>query len=314
MKRIVHMFPGVGSQHTGMCKEFYENFKIVREVFEEGCDVLKTDLVKMCFSSQEKERLSMLENSQIGLLTVSVAISRLYMEEVGIVPRYCMGHSLGEYSALCCAGVIKFRDALCIVKERGDILAEVAATYNGIMAWVINLDNKIVETICAESPDRGKEIYVSAYDAPTQSSISGPKEVVFEIGKKLEKEGAIVYPLKLTGPFHSPWMKRAADRLKAVLERYEYNQPGYPVIANHNAMLYESKESVVDNLSLQLINPVRWQDSVRHILEQGIEFAIELGPDKVLKHLLKNNTDLILTFSLGNMNDLKLIKEKMSDE
>lgn len=309
MKHILFMFPGVGSQHTGMGKEFFENYKVVGKTFEEAGDILKDDLVKMCFSDKEKERLSMLENSQIALLTVSIAIFRVYMEEVGEVPQYCLGHSLGEYSALCCAGVMSFPDALRIVKERGKILADVAAGRNGIMAWVINLDNKIVEAVCAESRDEGKEVYVSAYDAPAQSTISGPKEIVIETGRKLEKKGAIVYPLKLTGPFHSPFMKSAAAQLKLILGQYRYSRPVFPVIANHNAKLYESENSVVDSLSLQLINPIRWQDSVGYLLNRGIDMAIELGPDKVLKHLMRNNTDLIRGFSLGNMDDLKLIKE-----
>lgn len=309
MAKSVFLFPGVGSQHVGMGKEFFENFKVVRDTFEEAGDVLKMDLVKTCFSEAGKTDLSGLRVSQSSLLTLSAATFRLYMEEIGHPPQYCMGHSLGEYSALYSAGVVRFTDVLAIVQQRGDILDDVAASRNGIMAWVINLDNTIVEKICRERLEEGEEIYISAYDAPKQSSISGAKEVVMSTGRILEKEGAIVYPLKLNGPFHSPLVKPAAERLCSVLSQYEYRQPIYPVIANHSATPYESKESVIDNLCLQLVRPVHWQNSVRYLLEQGIQFAVELGPDRVLKHLMKSNTDSIGTFSLGNMKDLNVIKE-----
>ena len=305
------LFPGVGSQHVGMGKELYDNFKIVRDTFEEACDALNQNLVKMCFDDDGKTELQKLEHSQTALLTLSTAISRLYTGEIGPPPKYCLGHSLGEYSALCCAGVIEFTHVLSIVKQRGEILNRIAAGMDGIMAWVINLDNKIVEGITAESLREGEEIYVSAYDAPKQSSISGPKDIVLKVGKKLEKEGAIVYPLKLSGSFHSPFMKDAAVKLRVILEQYEYRQPRYPVIANYNALPYENKEDVVNHLSLQLINPIRWQASIEYLLENKIESAVELGPDKVLKHLMRNNTDSIQTFSLGNMNDLTVLKEKI---
>jgi [acyl-carrier-protein] S-malonyltransferase len=308
MKKKVFIFPGVGSQHVGMGKEFFENFKAARETFEEACDVLKVDFVKMCFSDEGKEELNKLDNSQLALLTVSVATYRVYMKEVGGSPQYCMGHSLGEYSALCSARVIRFPDALAIVKQRGRILGEIAAAHEGIMAWVINLDNKIVEKICGKSLAEGREIYVSAYDAPKQSSISGPRDTVIAVGRELEKEGAIVYPLKLSGPFHSPFMARAGEELKGILEQYKYRESVYPVIANHNAGLYKDENSVVENLSLQLSKPIRWQASVEYLLKQGVELAVELGPDRVLKHLMQNNTDAIRTFSLGNMKDLKVIK------
>jgi [acyl-carrier-protein] S-malonyltransferase len=309
MKPMAFVFPGVGSQHVGMGKEFYENFKCVRDTFEEASDVLKIDLTKMCFLPQKEVDLARLENSQVALFTVCVSTFRVFMEEIGNPPQYCIGHSLGEYSALCCAGVIKFSDALVIVKKRGEILEKVAADKKGIIAWVINLDNQIVEKICTKSIKEGEHVYVSAYDTPKQSSISGSTVSVMKIGKKLEKEGAIVYPLKLSGPFHCPLMKPAGDELKEILEQYEFNKSLYPVIANHHAMCYLDKDSVISNLSLQLSKPIRWQTSIEYLLRQGVELAFELGPDRVLKHLIKNNTDLIRTFSLGNMNDLKTIKQ-----
>lgn len=310
IEKIAFMFPGVGSQCPGMGKDFYHQFKIARETFAEAGDVLKMDLERLCFSSSEEKELGKLENSQIALLTVSTAIQRVYKEEIRLAPRFCLGHSLGEYSALCCADIMKFSDALNIVKERGRILSQAASTMEGIMAWVINLDSKITKKICGESQAQGEEIYISAYDSPTQSSISGSKASVRKVGRKLEKQGAIVYPLKLTGPFHSPLMKKAAAQMRRILSQYEYNPPAYPVIANRDARLYQDKTSVIENLSMQLIQPICWQASVEYLLQQEITTAIEMGPDKVLKHILKNNISSIGMYSLGNMKDLEIIKDR----
>jgi [acyl-carrier-protein] S-malonyltransferase len=304
MNDKMFIFPGVGSHHTGMGKEFYQDFPLVRDTFEEAGDVLKTDMGKMIFSHEETAKLNKLENSQTALLTLSVATYKLYMEEVGGDPAYCLGHSLGEYSALCCAGVVRFPDALIIVKERGKILNQVAASMQGIMAWVINLDNKIVENVCSQGIEEGHQIYLSAYDAPKQSSISGEKEAVMTIGRRLEKEGAIVYPLKLSGPFHCPLMKQAEEQLRSILEQYTFHSPIYPVIANLTAALYKDKDCVVDYLARQLTHHICWQASLEYALNQGVSIAVELGPDRVLKHLVQNNTDRIRTFSLNNMKDL----------
>jgi [acyl-carrier-protein] S-malonyltransferase len=308
MRKNVFMFPGVGSQKTGMGKSFYDSFHIFRETFNEAGDILKINLSELCFSPERKKELEQLENSQAALITLGVGIYRVFQKEIGIKSQFFMGHSLGEYSALCCAGVIDFPDALELVKQRGIILHEAASTMNGIMAWVINLDNKIVERVCEEARREGEPVFVSAYDAPCQSSISGAKDSVVKIGKILEKHGAIVYPLKMTGPFHCPSMKPAADKIKSILGNYDFHLPVSPVIANFSAQPYKDLNDVTENLSQQLTNPLRWQMSIRYIEAQGVEEAVEFGADKVLKHLLKNNSDHIKVFSLDNVGDMEALK------
>ena len=308
MRKDVFMFPGVGSQKTGMGKSFYDHFQVVRDAFAEASELLKIDFVELCFSPARKQDLDKLENSQLATLLLSVAIYRVIRQEIGGEPRFFMGHSLGEYSALCCAGVMQFPEALALVKQRGMILTEAAATMNGIMAWVINLDNKVVETVCKEARAQGEQVFVSAYDTPFQSSVSGDKESVIRTGRILEKHGAIVYPLKMSGPFHCPLMKPAADRIKAILESYRFQPTDSTVIANFNARPYKNQKDVAENLALQLINPLHWQLSLRYIEEQGVTEAVEFGADKVLKHLLKNNSDSIKMFSLDNIEDMETLK------
>ena len=311
MKKIAFLFPGVGSQYVGMSKTLYDNFKIFKETIEEAGDILKKDFASLSFSKDKKEELDRFDIAQLTLLTFSTAAYRVYMQEIGILPHYCMGHSLGEYSALCNAGVIKFPDALELVQQRGLILKEVSDGLDGTMMWVINLDSKIVEELCAEKSKQGKEIYVSAYDSPTQTSISGHTDVLMKTAKELEQKGAIVYPLKLSGPFHSPSMKEASEKMKAVLRQYEYKNPQYPVIANRNAQPYTDSEGVVDNLSLQLISPISWCASVEFLLEQQVQIAVEIGPKNVLKFLMAKNTDKIQVYTTDKQKDLELISNEL---
>jgi [acyl-carrier-protein] S-malonyltransferase len=308
MRDDVFMFPGVGSQKTGMGKSFYDHFQVVRDTFAEAGEHLKRNFAELCFSPEAKQDLDKLENSQLATFVLSMAIYRVFRQEIGGKPRFFMGHSLGEYSALCCAGFMQFPEALALVKQRGMILTEAASTMNGIMAWVINLDNKIVETVCKEAREQGEQVYVSAYDTPFQSSVSGDKESVIRTGRILEKHGAIVYPLKMSGPFHCPLMKPAADRIKEILASYRFQSTDAAVIANFNARPYQSRHDVAENLSLQLTNPLHWQSSVRYIEEQGVTEAVEFGADKVLKHLLKNNSHAIKIFSLDKIEDMETLK------
>jgi len=313
MKKTAFLYPGVGSHHAQMGKELYEDFDIIRHTFEEASDSSHIDFAKMCFAPPNESVLGQLINSQSALLVLSVAVNRLFLREVGINPEYAMGYSLGEYSALCSAGVISFPDSIKLVNQRGKLLNDAAESMVGIMAWLINLDTQIVEKMCIESREEGHEIFVSAYDAPKQSSISGSKDAVFTVGRKLEQAGAIVYPLKLSGPFHSIMMKSAGEQFKTILQQYSFNPPTFPVIANYSGLPYDvaSNNSIVNNLFLQLINPILWKNSIDFLINNGVEIAVELGPDKVLKHLLLKNTPRIQTFSLGSTGDLKKITEKL---
>jgi [acyl-carrier-protein] S-malonyltransferase len=314
-KKMAFLFPGVGSQYIGMSKSLFDNFKIFKETIEEAGDVLKMDLPGMCFLPGKKEELDKLENAQAILAAFSIASYRVYMQEIGIPPLFCMGHSLGEYSALCSAGVIKFPDALKLVRERGAAVSETAAGIDGTMMWVINLDIKVLEEVCGDAAASlkagGQEVYISAYDSPTQASISGHTDALMKTARVLEQKGAIVYPLKLSGPFHCPLMKGAAEKMKGILQQYEFAPPGCTVIANRDALPYKDAGSVIDNLSLQLISPIRWRASIEYLLGQGVDIAVEMGPKNVLKFLMQKNTAAIRIFTTDNDRDLEAIRKEL---
>lgn len=312
-KKIAFLFPGVGSQYIGMSKSLFDNFKIFKETIEEAGDILQMDLPGMCFLPGKKGEVDKLENAQAILAAFSMASYRVYMQEIGIPPLFCMGHSLGEYSALCSAGVMKFPDTLKLVRERGAAVSETAAGINGTMMWVINLDIKVLEEVCGDTSMKveGQEVYISAYDSPTQASISGHTDVLMKTARVLEQKGAIVYPLKLSGPFHCPLMKGAAEKMKGILQQYEFDPPGCTVIANRDALPYKDAGSVIDNLSLQLISPIRWRASIEYLLEQGVDIAVEMGPKNVLKFLMQKNTDAIRVFTTDNDRDLEAIRSEL---
>lgn len=298
--QIALVFPGVGSQHTAMAKSFYDNSPVARETFEEASDILKVNMEKICFSNDSADKLNEIDISQLALVTASIAIYRVFQKEIGLSPSYCLGHSLGEYSALCASGVIEFSDALQIVKQRGRIIKETISSCDGTMIWAINIDNITVEEICKEYTESGSEVYISAYDSPTQCSVSGNNNTIKKLTQSLESRGAIVYPLKMSGPFHSPLMIRAADEMKAVLQEYRYNLPNYEVISNYSTLPYVDTESVIHNLSKQLISPIRWQESVNYLVANNVKYVVEIGPKDVLKFLIKKITSKLTPYSFNN--------------
>lgn len=311
MNKITFMFPGVGSQYIGMSKSLYENFKIFKETISQASEVLQMDLADLCYSPGKKEELNKLGNAQCVLLAFSTASYRLLVQEYGIRPDYALGHSLGEYSALCAAGAIDFSTALKLVQARGSIIQEVAKSIDGTMMWVVNMDYKTVEEVCNSVPREEGEVFVSAYDSPNQVSISGLREPIMEVALELQDKGAIVFPLNFSGPFHSPLMEEARTRMETVLQEQQYAAFSFPVIANHNALPYSGAPGVVENLSRQLVSPIRWQESLAYLTKQGVTTAIEMGPKNVLKFLMQKNSSPIRIFTTDNQEDFQLIGHQL---
>ncbi|SFS44487.1 ACP S-malonyltransferase [Marininema halotolerans] len=286
MTKIVWMFPGVGSHYSGMGQYFYKHFKIAQETFQEASDTLGIDMVSLCMDKSRRQDLNTLEHSQTALVTTSMAAVRVFEQEIGLTPDAMLGYSLGEYTALCASGVIAFADGLKLVHKRGLIVSQYASSIDGTMAWVNNLDPEKVEQLCTEVTQAGEAVYLSAYDTPQKTSISGSLAGIRLAGEKVVERGGIPIPLKMSGPFHSPLMKPAAERYREQLVGIKIHSPKVPVIANRNGLPYGDRESVLDNLSRQLVEPVRWLDSLQYLLDGGMRIAIEMGPKDVLKYLL----------------------------
>ncbi|MBY9077389.1 ACP S-malonyltransferase [Paenibacillus sp. HN-1] len=309
---FMFMFPGVGSQYFGMGRELYKSYPIVRETFEEASDELKIDFHNLCFEENNGE-LNLLEYTKPALVCLCVAIYRVFLQQTGIEPKFGMGYSLGEYTALCCAGVLRYADTLQIVHQRALIVNEVAANVHGTMAWVVNIERNMAKNICNRINQEGYEIYISSYDSQEKLSVSGTNEGIQQFARIVEDAGGMVIPIKMSGPFHSPLMKEAAVRLREVLNQFKFQSSRFDVIANRDASVYGiTREGIIENLVMQLVEPIMWDRGVNYAAAHGIKFAIELGPKNVLKFLLRDNTRGIRAYSVEKAEDIQRLLDDIT--
>lgn len=293
-QKIAFIFPGQGSQYVGMSKAFYDQFPAARQTFEEANDVLGFDLKNLCFEGSLGE-LSMTQNALPAIFTSSVAAFRIFMNEYGIRPQVCAGHSLGEYSALTCSGAFRFADALRIVQLRSLLAHEIADAGDSCMTIIDGIDPFTVENTCKESSTEEKPATVSCYNSLKQAAVSGHLDTVLSVEDKILKLGGQVTPLIGSAPFHCALMKPAADKLKAELEKCNFSSFRYPVISNCTGKPYPSHNDIVDLLARQMMYPVQWTKTLEYFQVLGITMTIELGPQGILSDLLKLDAKNIST-------------------
>lgn len=306
--KIALLFPGQGSQYIGMGKELFDNFSVVRDTFQEASETLKIDFSKLCFEGPQDE-LVRTENCQPAILTLSVAAFRIYMNEIGIKPSILAGHSLGEYSALVCSGVMSFEDGLKLVRKRGEFMQKAVPLGVGSMAAISGADAKVIEEKCEKYMKLSNEVVsISNYNSKDQIVISGHKDSVNAIASEFRDLGSKVYQLKVSAPFHCKLMQEAADNLKHELLKNKYNDFKYKVLSNVSASAYESKNCIIDNLTKQITNPVRWIQIMNVLRDEKIDTAIELGPKKVLKNFMEKNVKEIYVSSFERLYDITNLK------
>lgn len=310
MNRTALLFPGQGSQYVGMGKMLYERYAAAKQTFEEANEALAFDIAALCFEGGIEE-LTKTEHTQPALLTVSVAAFRVYMQEVAVAPAFMAGHSLGEISALTCAGAIRFADALTIVRQRGRYMQEAVSAGAGAMAAVDGLAREIVEEECRNARDEGLDAVVSNYNAPAQNVISGHAQAVAKVGSALSRQGGTVIPLKVSAPFHSPLMHSAAVKLEATLRQFSYKPIHTPVISNVDALPYKDEQEIVQRLTRQMTEPVRWADSMSFLQQQGVTAAVEIGAGSVLTNLMKRNGTSIRAISFDKTEDLSTLRNEL---
>jgi [acyl-carrier-protein] S-malonyltransferase len=310
MNKIAFLFPGQGSQYIGMGKKLCEEFPVAKYTFEEANEVLNFDLQRLCFRGSLEE-LTKTENTQPAILTASIAAFRVYMQEIGILPENTAGHSLGEISALSCAGVIKFDEALRIVRLRGKYMQEAVPYGCGSMAAVSGIDKVVIEKECEKITKENHIVVISNYNSVDQIVISGHTKAVAEAEEILKTRGARVIQLKVSAPFHSPLMQQAADRFREELVKITSGKVMWPVISNVTAEPYPDGSSIIEYLSLQIVKPVMWQSSMAFINKSGVNIAIEMGPQAILKNLMKKNVTSIDVCSLESVEDVKKLSEEL---
>ncbi|AAW86236.1 malonyl-CoA:(acyl carrier protein) S-malonyltransferase [Aliivibrio fischeri ES114] len=296
---MLSFFPGQGSQAVGMLAELGEQHEVVTQTFAEASDALGYDLWSLV-QNGPAEDLNQTFRTQPALLATSVALWRVWQEQGLAQPSVLAGHSLGEYSALVCAGVIDFKEAIKLVELRGQLMQEAVPAGVGAMYAIIGLDNESIAKACEEAA-QGEVVSPVNFNSPGQVVIAGNKDAVERAGVLCKEAGAKrALPLPVSVPSHCALMKPAADKLAVALENIEFNTPTLPVINNVDVIAETDPAKIKDALVRQLYGPVRWTEVVEKMAEQGVETLYEVGPGKVLTGLTKR---IVKSLSAAAVND-----------
>jgi len=298
--KTAFIFPGQGSQKAGMGKNIYENFEAARSVMDSAAKALGFDLKTILFEGPE-EKLKLTEIAQPAILTVSIATLKAFDRQ----PDIAAGHSLGEYSALVCAGAVSFEDAVRIVNKRGKFMQEAVPAGKGAMAAVLGLDREKVIDCCKKAGSFGI-VEAANFNCPGQTVISGETAALAEAGKLLKEAGAKrVLPLAVSAPFHSSLMKSAAEKLKAELDRITVKDARIPVISNVTALPVTKADEIKDLLVRQVTGAVLWEDCVRNMAASGVEAFVEIGCGKVLTGLVKKTSEHAKIYNIEDAGSIK---------
>ena len=312
MKKFAMVFPGQGSQTVGMLAELAGDYPIVQETFKQASEVLGYDLWQLVQEGPAEE-LNKTWQTQPALLTASVAVYRVWQQKYPeLKPEVMAGHSLGEYSALVCAGVLDFQDAVKLVELRGKLMQQAVPEGTGAMYAIIGLDNDAIINACKQA-EQGEVVSAVNFNSPGQVVIAGAKAAVERAAALCKEAGAKrALPLAVSVPSHCALMKPAADQLSVSLESITLKAPVVAVLNNVDVKAETDAVAIRNALVRQLYSPVRWTETVEKMAQNGVEVLVEVGPSKVLNGLTKRIVDSLQAVSVNDVKSLDSVEEVLA--
>lgn len=302
---IAFVFPGQGSQSVGMMKGLADHFPIVQKTFAEAANALDTDLWALVTQGPD-EKLNQTDITQPAMLAAGVATYRVWQELGGATPAYMAGHSLGEYTALVCAGSISFVDGIRLVAERGRFMQEAVPAGVGAMAAILGLDDAAIVELCAANA-KGEVVQAVNFNSPGQVVVAGHAAAVARVVEAAKTAGAkrsVLLPV--SAPSHCDLMRPAAEKLKTRLQSIKVSRPTVPVIHNADVASYDDAAKIKDALVRQLYSPVRWSESIQNLAQKGATQMAECGPGKVLAGLVKRIDKSVAIVPLVDQENMQL--------
>lgn len=302
--KTAFLFPGQGAQKCGMGESFAKYDEAAKKVYENASRLLDLDMEELVFT--ENKKLDMTEYTQAAMVTTGIAMLKV-IEKTALKADVCAGLSLGEYEALYLAGAISEEDAIVLARHRGKLMQEAVPLGVGTMAAVLNLDAAVIEDCLKDI----ENVWIANYNCPGQIVISGTVAAVEKAGEKLKEAGAKrVLPLNVSGPFHSGLLKPAGDKLYEYLKNVEIKKPTIPYVANYTAEFVYDDKDIKELLRKQVFGSVRFEQSIRNMLKEGVDTFIEIGPGKVLSGFVKKIDKEAKVYSIETVEDMNnVIKE-----
>ncbi len=303
--KTAFLFPGQGAQTIGMGKDIYEKYEDAKEIYEKVEQITGINIKELCFNGPEEE-LMKTENTQIAILTTSLAILNI-LQKKEIKAEYAVGLSLGEYAALIYGGYLSFENGIKLIQKRGYYMGNYLPNEEYSMAAIIGLESKKIEEICNKIRKKGKFVIPANYNCNVQTAISGITEAVDIAIEELKKAGARkIVKLKTSGPFHTEKLQKASELFSTELKKVSFQKGnGVKVIKNIDGMPYTKNDDLQEILSKHIINPVRFDKTIEFMKEQGVTRFIEIGPGKALTGFIKKDYPEAELYNINNLENLE---------
>lgn len=314
MKKLSILFPGQGAQFIGMGKLFYDKYQVCRDTYQEASENFGHDIVGLCFNSSMSE-LWDFTNMQVAIVTTSVAIYRAYLKEVGVIPEFMAGHSVGEVTALICSGALKLPDAIDILKLRGKIVKKINNEKRGRMTIVGSISKNNLEKIMSEYPN---EVYIACYNSKNQFAISGNDGAMDDIEEKILDSDSEISPMFSSPPMHSKFMEPVKEELLQYLNSKPYLDFEVPVVSNVSGRVIYNSKDIPNELANQLVSPVKWSDTLEYMNYYGTNVFLEMGPKLLLTNLVEGSITFdapgdVKSYCYGIEKDRKLVNTEFQD-